>query len=249
MRNRLSTKVAIIGYLIVTIATLVGSILSTFLISIFSPSIKFTLSYLKFQDITKFILDLPFPAGLIYIPITEIMILSSILLLTKLLDLSFRKLGLNKIGFRIIMLISIGALLLFFTNVIILMLETRLIGPDLGAEFYSKYTTPKSFSQLIFFIIIQLILVGPSEELAFRGFIQKGFENSWGKTKSLLITSILFGLWHAPNRPYHILTSFIGGLVLGYTWQRTNGNTLASAFLHGFYNSLFFTAQYLGYLY
>jgi len=54
----------------------------------------------------------------------------------------------------------------------------------------------------------------------------------------LLIASVLFGLLHGLNTLYAIVPIFVGGLVLGYVWQRTNGNTIASALMHGLNNSI-----------
>jgi len=72
-------------------------------------------------------------------------------------------------------------------------------------------------------IALSMGLVGPCEELAFRGFVQKGFENSFGKMKGLLIASVLFGLPHGLDTLYAIVLVFVAGLVLSYVWQLTGG--------------------------
>jgi len=56
--------------------------------------------------------------------------------------------------------------------------------------------------------------------------------------KGLLISSVLFGLMHGLNTLYAIVPVFVVGLVLGYVWQRTGGNTTASALMHGVYDSI-----------
>jgi len=94
-------------------------------------------------------------------------------------------------------------------------------------------------------IALFLVLVGPVEELAFRGFIQKGFENSFGKLKGLLIASVLFALVHGLNSAYYFAPVFAVGLVIGYVWQRTGGNTTASALMHAVYNSVQIILTYL----
>lgn len=80
--------------------------------------------------------------------------------------------------------------------------------------------------------------------MAFRGFVQKGFENSLGKMKGPLIASFLFGLMHITASPYNVVTSFVGGLVLGYVWQKTGENTTASAVMHGIFNAIAFILAY-----
>jgi len=84
------------------------------------------------------------------------------------------------------------------------------------------------------------------EELAFRGFVQQGFENSFGKMKGLLIASALFGLPHLANYPYNAATASACGLVLGYAWQKTNQKTTATAVIHGIFNSIGIILVYLG---
>jgi hypothetical protein len=105
---------------------------------------------------------------------------------------------------------------------------------------------PRDSFQLLAYVIINLILVGPAEELAFRGFVQKGFENSFGKIKGLLIASVLFGLPHIANYPYNAATASASGLVLGYVWQKTGQNTTATAVIHGIFNSIGVILVYLG---
>jgi membrane protease YdiL (CAAX protease family) len=95
---------------------------------------------------------------------------------------------------------------------------------------------PKDGLQLVALIAISLVMVGPCEELAFRGFIQKGFANSFGNAKGLLIASLLFTVIHGFN--YSLVYVFPVALVFSYVWQRTNGNTSASALVHGIYNSI-----------
>ena len=60
----------------------------------------------------------------------------------------------------------------------------------------------------------------------------------------LVIASVLFGLLHGLNTLYAIVPLIVGGLVLGYVWQRTGGNTNASALMHGVYDSVAIALAY-----
>jgi len=102
--------------------------------------------------------------------------------------------------------------------------------------------------QLIALLGISLALVGPVEELAFRGFVQRGFENSFGKTTGLLIASILFGLLHGLNSLRSIIPVTAVSLFLGYVWQKTDGNTTASAWMHGLYDAIAIAITYFAYV-
>jgi len=113
--------------------------------------------------------------------------------------------------------------------------EEAILGHNPMAEAL-KTLMPKDGFQLVAMIAISLVMVGPCEELAFRGFIQKGFETSFGNTKGLLIASLLFTVIHGFN--YTLVYVFPVALVFGYVWQQTSGNTSASALVHGIHNSI-----------
>jgi len=189
-------------------------------------------------------LDLPFSIVLIASPINETVILGITLLFARHKGAGLKELGLKKANFRILAIVSVLAVLLLLLGVGISVGEEIIFGPDPFGELFAKLVMPRDFYQLIAVIAINLVLVGPCEELAFRGFVQKGFENSFGKPKGLLIASILFGLLHGLNTPYAIVPTFAAGLVLGYVWQKTGGNTTASALIHGINNSISFSIAY-----
>ena len=182
--------------------------------------------------------DSPFPIALIATPVNETIILGVTLLFARYRGASLKELGLKKASFRVLVIVSVLAVFLYLLGLGISIGEEIVFGPDPTGELFAKLVMPKDSFQLIVMIVLHLVLVGPCEELAFRGFVQKGFENSFGKTKGLLIASVLFGLLHGLNTLYVIVPIFVGGLVLGYVWQRTGGNTTASALMHGINNSI-----------
>ena len=188
--------------------------------------------------------DLPFPIALISVPVTEAIILEVTLLFARYKGASLKELGLKKASFGVLAIVSVIAVPLFLLVAGISVGEEVIFGPDPMAELVEKAVMPRDSFQLVVMIILFLVLVGPCEELAFRGFVQRGFENSFGKMKGLLIASVLFGLLHGLNTPYALFPLFVGGLILGYVWQRTGGNTTASALMHGVYNSIAIAAAY-----
>ena len=188
--------------------------------------------------------DSPFPIALISVPVNETIILGVTLLLAGYKGASLKKLGLKKVSLRILTIVSVAAVLLFLMGVGISVGEEIVFGPDPMAELLEKSLMPKDSFQLVAMIALSLVLVGPCEELAFRGFVQKGFENSFGKMNGLLIASVLFGLIHGLNTLYAIVPAFAAGLVLGYVWQQTGGNTTASALMHGINNSIAIAIAY-----
>ncbi|MFQ6064765.1 MAG: lysostaphin resistance A-like protein [Candidatus Bathyarchaeia archaeon] len=190
------------------------------------------------------LLDPPFPTALVSIPVNEITTLGVTLLFARYKGASLKELGLKKASVGVLAIVSVVALLLFPLVVGISVVEEMIFGPDRTSELVTKLVMPRDLPQLIVMIAFSLVLVGPCEELAFRGFVQKGFENSFGKTWGLLIASVLFGLLHGLNTLYAIVPLIVGGLVLGYVWQRTGGNTTASALMHGVYDSIAIALAY-----
>lgn len=188
--------------------------------------------------------DLAFPFAFISLPINETVTLGVTLLFAGHKGVGFKKLGLKRINLRILALVLFSAVFLFPLAAGVSVGQDIVFGPDPNAEVLEKALMPRNWFQLVVMIGFFLVLVGPCEELAFRGFVQKGFENSFGKMKGLLIGSVLFGLLHGLNTLYAIVPGFVGGLVLGYVWQRTGGNTTASALMHGIYNSISIALAY-----
>lgn len=190
------------------------------------------------------IINPPFPIALVSLPVTESLILGITLLFARSKGAGLRDLGLKKINLKILAIVLVVSAILFLLASAISIFEQAIFGPDPLGKTLEESVTPKNFVQLIAMIAFSLFLVGPCEELAFRGFVQRGFQNSFGKRIGLLIASILFGLLHGLNTLYAIIPISAISLVMGYVWQRTDGNTTASALLHGIYNSIIIAIAY-----
>jgi len=192
--------------------------------------------------------NLAFPSALISLPITESIILGITLLFAKQNGANLKELGLKKPSLKIILITSFAAVLLLLLAGGISVIEEVILGPDTDAQLLVDAVLPKDMLQLIALLGISMALVGPAEELAFRGFVQRGFETSFGKTAGLLIASILFGLLHGLNSLRSIIPVTVVSLFLGYVWQKTDGNTAASAWMHGLYDAIAIALVYFAYL-
>ena len=221
-------KLALACYLALAIGIFMGSVI----VGLVLPRIG-----LDYQD-------LPFPFALISLPINETIILGITLLFARHKGASLRKLGWKKASLKILVIISFAAVLLFLLAVGISILQEVVLGPDPMAEDLVTAVLPRNLLQLIAIIGLSIALVGPAEELAFRGFVQRGFENSFGKTAGLLLASILFGLLHGLNSLRAIIPVSVLSLVLGYVWQKTDGNTTTSAWMHGLYDAIIISIAY-----
>ena len=225
-------KTALVCFLLLFVGIIVGSIV----VAIILLGIG-----LDFQELT-------FPSALISLPITEGIILGITLLFAKQNGASLKQLGLKRPSLKTILIVSFAAVFLLLLAGGISVIEEVILGPDPEAQLLLDAVLPKDLLQLIALIGISIALVGPAEELAFRGFVQRGLETSFGKTAGLLIASILFGLLHGLNSLRSIIPVTVVSLFLGYVWQKTDGNTAASAWMHGLYDAIAIALAYFAYL-
>ncbi len=138
-------------------------------------------------------LDLSFPIALISLPVNETIILGVTLLFARYKGASLKELGLKKARFRILAIVSVFAVPLFLLATSIGVVEIIVFGSDPMAKLAEKLLAPRDSFQLVAIIAFSLVLVGPCEEIAFRGFIQKGFESSFGKMRGLLLGLFYLG--------------------------------------------------------
>lgn len=113
---------------------------------------------------------------------------------------------------------------------------------------------------LIFLAITMILIVGTSEEMLFRGFMQKGLVRTVGKYGGLIITAVLFSLIHLIGifqignaTPIDYLLSFLLNffpyfalsLLLGFLFYWRKENLIAVVIMHGFYNAITIIIAYI----
>ncbi len=105
---------------------------------------------------------------------------------------------------------------------------------------------------LILMILMMILVVGPCEEIAFRGFMQRGLSRVLSKNWGYIITALIFAGIHLISiflisenlgdlfisflllfPPYLAISLMIGGM---YRWREEN--LIAVSVTHGVYNSL-----------
>ncbi len=104
---------------------------------------------------------------------------------------------------------------------------------------------------LLLLIPLSVLLVGPAEELLYRGVIQGRLRTVMGPTYAIVMTSALFapihifGLSGSPLGVAAMLgTVFFLSLFLGALYEYT-GNLVVPALVHGLYNATQFVFAYL----
>ncbi len=104
-------------------------------------------------------------------------------------------------------------------------------------------TIPNTFFELILFILMMCFLVGLPEEIMFRGFVQRSFENSLTKPAALVLTAVYFAFFHIflfilqPIIFFFMVIPYIGlSIVLGLI-RNWRGDIIATIFTHFVYNT------------
>ncbi len=165
-------------------------------------------------------------------------------------DFGFHKDNIWKnIAFTFILLFIVGIIFVGILGIIVLGLSSvRLIdlnlilGTPISINWYGLASFP-----------FQLICVGVSEELLFRGyFFTKLRSTNLGYIRSILVSSVFFGLFHvcwyiSPQSPWfisdfeqmvsHVGFTFIFGIMMCIIFERTR-SLVAPIIIHGLSNSL-----------
>lgn len=94
-------------------------------------------------------------------------------------------------------------------------------------------------------IVVSILVVGPAEELLFRGVIQSGLRRAFGPAAAIALASVMFGLLHAGVEGTIVETfAYMGvtvvlGAILGLLYEWTE-NVIVPALAHGLYNAIIF---------
>ena len=150
---------------------------------------------------------------------------------------------------RTVGLIALGVVALVLAQLAIARLLTVLgISVAQNQVVVTGQQDPRYF---LYMIPVAILLVGPFEELVFRGGVQGILRRTWGPGVAIVVASVLFGLVHwialtgaGGSRVPYVTVAATLGLVLGYLYERSR-NLVVPAVVHGLYNTVLFGAQYL----
>jgi membrane protease YdiL (CAAX protease family) len=160
---------------------------------------------------------------------TKLVIIVNELLFAFLAIFSFTKIfkrTLNELGITLTKLlrnITVGIVIGiggWFAGSIIAVVLARLVPFNVPEQFI-RMLTPISGPDLAYFLILTWVLVGPCEELFFRGFIQGTFESWKGSAAGIIAGSILFGLAHFnPTLWFRTIPAGFLGIIYGVLYTR-----------------------------
>ncbi|WP_256686245.1 CPBP family intramembrane glutamic endopeptidase [Halococcus qingdaonensis] len=103
---------------------------------------------------------------------------------------------------------------------------------------------------LLLLIPASFIIIGPGEELLFRGIVQGRLRESFGPVPGVVLASAVFAAIHFQSltggvggRLATITVLFLPSLVFGAAYE-VSDNLVVPAFIHGAYNATLFTLLY-----
>lgn len=173
--------------------------------------------------------------------ITEyILILIPILLYLKIKGFSIKKvLRLNKLGFKEVLLVPLITLLAYpvgaFLNALMMIIISFF-----GEIQAPPLPTPSTGGTYLMGLFIIAITPGICEEVMFRGFIMKAYDNK-GYKKAIFISAILFGVFHFNIQ--NLFGPIFLGILFGFIVYRTD-SLLAGIIGHATNNAFAWTISY-----
>jgi membrane protease YdiL (CAAX protease family) len=158
----------------------------------------------------------------------------------------------------------IGVLVVTISSIAIELIVEFLFGVNIiqDTSGLTGETVPLDIPSLIIFSVVVILVVGTSEEVLFRGFMQKGLVRSIGDRWGIIVTALIFSLIHlfglfiiALESPYVFMISFLLSfapymsisLMLGWLYNWRNENLIAVMITHGVYDVLAILMSYLLY--
>ena len=121
---------------------------------------------------------------------------------------------LKKIGLGIISALLLYAVFFVGNEV------SRIIFPFAGAEISQVYSFKQDASALRI-ILFMIVFIGPGEELFWRGYLQRHWQNRFGRFWGFVFASFLYALVHAASGNIMlVLSAGVCGLFWGFLYLR-----------------------------
>jgi membrane protease YdiL (CAAX protease family) len=166
--------------------------------------------------------------------------------------LRVRGIGLDFIRVRVPTLRDLGVVVAGSLILLSILVVVSILISTLGIESaQNQIVELGQQNPLVFLVLVPLsfLLVGPGEELLFRGLIQGRLGESFPTWRAIMLASALFAIVHITSlvgqgKFIYIGVVFALALVLGATYEYTD-NLAVPALIHGAYNAVQFGGAYL----
>ncbi|HKJ58990.1 MAG TPA: type II CAAX endopeptidase family protein [Halobacteriales archaeon] len=164
-----------------------------------------------------------------------------------------RYLNLHRLNRRAALFV-VGGTVGMFVYRLVGILVVQLLGLPVAGNAITEFPGLDVGTIVLLLVPISIVVVGPAEELLFRGVIQRYLEGGFTRTWAILGTGVLFSLVHLPTtfladpNPAAVATTLVLlfglSLVLSYLYAWT-GNLVVPILAHGLYDALLFALAYL----
>lgn len=154
---------------------------------------------------------------------------------------------------RAVWLVVAGTVALFAYRFVVVF-AARAVGVPVAGSSVTDLADSSPQSTLLAFVPLSVLVIGPAEELLFRGVVQQYLAEGISRAGAIVLASVLFALVHVPTvlladtDPLAVTVSvgvlFGLSLLLGDCYARTE-NLLVPALVHGFYDALLFATAYV----
>ncbi|WP_338740314.1 CPBP family intramembrane glutamic endopeptidase [Haloplanus salilacus] len=167
----------------------------------------------------------------------------------RLRDRSLRNLGVRVPSVREVLIVVVGyaaAFVAAVTGALVVSVTGAPAGENQVAEFASADPTV-----LLWLVPASILLIGPGEELLFRGIVQGRLRETFDAVPGVVLASALFAGVHyvaltggAGGRLVTVTVLFFPALVFGGVYELTD-NLVVPSLVHGAYNATLFAFAYL----
>jgi membrane protease YdiL (CAAX protease family) len=142
-----------------------------------------------------------------------------------------------------------GGWIAAFTTVFVFGIVIVLAGFNAGENRLVRIVADNPEALLVM-IPVTIVLIGPGEELLFRGIVQGSLRERFGPVIAIVLASAIFAAAHVTSltgplesRMITVALLFVPTLVFAISYERT-GNVLVPMLIHGLYNATLFSLQY-----
>lgn len=148
---------------------------------------------------------------------------------------------------------AVGGTLVLYALALTATAGVRALGGTTARVPSSELAAPDLQGVLLAMVVLSVVVIGPSEELLFRGVVQSYLDGAFSRAGAVTVTSVLFAVVHVPT--FASLTTgaavwvlaaemFAISVVFGSLYART-GNLVVPAVVHGVYDATLFGAVYV----
>ncbi|WP_276299689.1 CPBP family intramembrane glutamic endopeptidase [Halorussus lipolyticus] len=150
--------------------------------------------------------------------------------------------------------IVIGGTVALFVYRLVAISMAQQFGLPLAGNSVTQLAEEGFLTTLVLLIPLSVLVIGPAEELLFRGVIQSYLDGAFSRAPAVVLTSVLFALVHLPTTwvatpdpvAVAVTLAILFGLsvLLGYFFVWTE-NLVVPILIHGLYDALLFAIAYV----